>query len=466
MRWRWIFPFGLVGAVLVALQVCGPQEFKERSSRDHVRPPLANGEGGGADESLVQAGKPRTDRARDEIALDERDARLAGAIVNLIRRCHNGAIDPSGLKSALLDALAANRPRLAGLYAYAYGVVASTRRTPAFIRSLNAAPHPVLSMLALGLQSRRESAVWEREEAIKAVSGVLLSRTLNASYADWARQFFLAELGEQAVRVASGPNSGGTAVQRLDIELQRNALTLLTRDVPRTDGESFVPILLSDRVASGDRTSLILTLFSRPSGKEWANTALLRVASDSADRTVRSTALRQLGEPLDPSQQQMLVALATAESDPEFVTQAVDSMRMTNTRPGAVLADLFRRHDHEGVRLAVGRLAVSTAKTFDAPENQAVFLHIVRERDGALLTRLLGRVQHRKFLKSPVPALALDAMRVGLASPDPAVVRETLLAIQAQSVVDLRDDVRKFSEDNTHDFRDLVARVLQSLDDR
>jgi len=122
----------------------------------------------------------------------------------------------------------------------------------------------------------------------------------------------------------------------------------------------------------------------------------------------------------------------------------IDALRLTDTRPGPLLQDLFQRAATPDAKRAVGRVAASMADNPSDLVLAGVLQYVAEQKDGELLVDILGRLERRKLLDRREQPL-IDAMSAVLKSADEAMVLRVLEFVRAHQMGEMEPTLRSLS---------------------
>lgn len=334
---------------------------------------------------------------------------------------------------------------VAGLLAFA---LAAAGREDAVLEHwdlVTGAKPPVMPLLAVGLRFDVEGAIGAGRTALDdAVAGVMLTRLCPVCQG-WRQAFFKDRLGDRYPGETPRPTFGDSPLEMLDVQLRRSAGERLTNNVSQAVLDKAREYMLDDLRTGNEATAMLNALHLYQRDDPVVKRDLVEVAvSEGASKSARLVALRLLSHPLEPQLQQRLLESARREYDPDVLPVLIDALRLTDTRPGPLLQDLFQRAATPEAKRAVGRVAASLADQLSDPVLTGVLQYVAEQKDGELLVDILGRLERRKLLDRREQPLA-DAMSAVLKSADEAMALRVLEFVGAHRMGEMEPTLRSLS---------------------
>lgn len=336
-------------------------------------------------------------------------------------------------------------PDIAGLLAFALSAAGREAVVLEHWDLVKGAEPPVMPLLAVGLRLDVEAAVGAGRAALDdAVAGVMLTRLCPVCEA-WRRAFFKERLGDRHPGEAPRPTFGDSPLEVLDVQLRRSAGERLTRSVSESLLGKVREYLLESQCPGNDAAAMLNALHLYQRDDPVVKRDLVEVAvSERVAKNARLVALRLLSHPLEPQLQQRLLESARREYDPDILPVLVDALRITDTRPGPLLQDLFQRAATPEARRAVGRVAASLADQASDPVLAGVLQYVADQKDGELLVEIMGRLERRKLLDRREQPL-IDAISAVLRSADEAMALRVLEFVRAHRMGEMEPTLRSLS---------------------
>jgi len=319
---------------------------------------------------------------------------------------------------------------------------------------------PVLPFTIHGLRFDLDTAVKEPRRTLEdVVAGIMLTRDCPFCL-DWRRAFLRERLGDRYPGDTPRGTSGDSPLEQLDLHLRAAAAKRLTRSVGDSVFEATHEFVLADHREPNQAAPILNSLHLYQRTNPAVKRRLVDIAVNARTKAARLLALRQLSHPLEPDLQQRLLESAGDEHDADVLPVLVDALRLTGTRPGPLLSELFHRGDNRETRRAVGRIAANVAEDATDPVLVAVFRHITTAKDGVLLVDVLGRLERRDLLQRRESSM-LDAIAATLQSADDVIVLRLLEIIRVHRIRELEESVMQLA--STTKSSDVAAAARDSL---
>ncbi len=335
-------------------------------------------------------------------------------------------------------------PDIAGLLAFALAAAGGESAVLEHWDLVAGAKSPVMALLAVGLRFDAETAIGAGRPALDdAVAGVMLTRLCSVCR-EWRRAFFKDRLGDRYPGETPQTTFGNSPLELLDVQLLRSAGERLTRNVGEAVLGKVREYVLDDRRTADDAAAMLNALHLYQRDDPLVKRDLVDVAvSETTPKSVRLVALRLLSHPLDPQLKARLLESARREYDPDVLPVLIDALRLTDTRPGPLLMDLFQRAATPEAKRAVGRVAASMAELSE-PVLAGVLQYVAEQKDGELLVDTLGRLERRKLLDHRDEPL-IAAMAAVLNSVDEATALRVLEFVRVHRMGEMEPTLRSLS---------------------